>query len=680
FMRRLWPLFLVLFAVIGLAACQSQPEATPTPSLPPTPTAAPQVTLITPTPQPTPEPRTLTICMGQEPQTLYPLAGETQAMRNILAAVYDGPIEYRTFGFQPVILEKLPNTADGDATMVEVDVAPGEWIVDAKGNLTTLKEGVSFFPSGCHSIRCALKYDPEMGSVSMDQLQVTFHLLPGLTWSDGQPLTAEDSVFTHNLVSAADTPAHGRYLDRLRHTAAYEAPNKTTVVWKAVPGYRDPTYYLNFWMPLPAHLWAKYEPKELLSLPEATRAPVGWGPYVIDEWKSGEYIRLHRNPHYFRSPEGLPKFDYLVFRFVSSPEQALEDLQSGACDVVDETVDLLSVSSQLDALAKEGKISAYYAEGTDFERLDMGIRPVSYDDGWQPGDRDDFFGDERVRQAFAYCLDRQKVVEEVWGGHATVMDSIVPAESALYNDKVTKYTYDPAKGAALLEAAGWVDNDGNPATPRVYQGEPAAITWGDPLVLRYWAPNTPREAQAAEIFKQSAAACGIELQVKLWDDPAQLYAPGPDGPIFGRKFDLAVVPMRMSVQPPCTLWTRDAIPGDGTLTVKDVPWLLKIFGKTHEDETAFPYGWAGWNDTAYVNTTFDGYCRAANDSLPDEEAYKTSVSQAQEILAADVPSLMLFRKPRIAATRADFCGFVLDPSAASDLWNLELFDDGPACR
>ncbi len=677
-MRRFF--WFVLFVGL-LAACTSKTTPTVTaPTSPPRPTQPPEAELITPTPRPTPAPRTLTICMGQEPRTLYPLAGETQAMRNVLAAVYEGPVEYRTFGFQPVILEKLPSMADGDARFVEVDVAPGTKIVDAHGDVVALQEGVAFFPAGCNSTRCALKYTDDMGAVTMDQLQVTFRILPGVKWSDGQPLTAEDSVFTFDLVSSPDTPAHGRYADVLRHTASYKATDKHTVVWKAIPGYRDPAYYLNFWMPLPAHLWSQYAPKELLTLPQATRSPVGWGPYVIEDWKAGEYIRLHRNPHYFRAPEGLPKFDDLVFRFVKSPDEALADLQAGKCDVLDETVDLLSVAAQLDALQEAGKASVSYAQGMAFERLDLDIHPAVYDDGWQPHERPDFFGDSRVRQALAYCLDRQKVVDEVWGGHAEVMDSFVPAESPLFNDEIARYPYDPQKGAALLEAAGWVDADNDPATPRVYQGEPASITWGDPLVLNYWAPDTPREAKTAAIFKQSAAACGIELKVKLWDNPQELYAPGPDGPIYGRKFDLAVIPMQMTIRPQCNLWMRDAIPGDGTLTVKQVPWLLDIFGKTHEDDKAFPYGWAGWNDTGYVNTAFDGYCRAAENSLPEDKGFAKDMQHLQTILAKDVPSIMLYRLPRLAATRPDFCGFVLDPSTASDLWNIAAFDKGPQCR
>jgi len=676
-MRRFF--WLVLFFGL-LAACNGKTTPSTVPTSLPRPTPTLQVQVITPTPQPTAVPRTLTICMGKEPGTLYPLAGETQAMRNVLAAVYEGPLEYRTFGFQPVILEKLPSMADGDARFVEVDVAPGARIVDAHGNVVTLQEGVAFFPAGCNSTRCALKYTDDMGAVTMDQLQVTFHILPGLKWSDGKPLTAEDSVFTFDLVSSPDTPAHGRYADVLRHTASYKAADKTTVVWKAVPGYRDPAYYLNFWVPLPAHLWSQYAPKELLALPQATRSPVGWGPYVIEDWKAGEYIRLHRNPHYFRTPEGLPKFDDLVFRFVKSPAEALDELQSGQCDVLDETVDLLSVAAQLDALQKAGKAVVSYAQGMAFERLDLDIHPAAYDDGWQPHERPDFFGDARVRQALAYCLDRKKVVDEVWGGHAETMASFVPAESPLFNDKITRYTYDPKKGAALLEAAGWVDADDDPATPRVYQGEPAAITWGDPLTLNYWAPNTPREAKTAEIFKQSAAACGIELKIKLWDTPRELYAPGPDGPIYGRKFDLAVIPMQMTIRPQCNLWMREAIPGDGTLTVKQVSWLLDIFGKTHEDDRAFPYGWAGWNDTGYVNTTFDGYCRAAENSLPEDKGFAKDMEHLQAILAKDVPSIMLYRLPRLAATRPDFCGFVLDPSAISDLWNIAAFDKGKQCH
>lgn len=677
-MRRLWVLIVSVALMAMLAACGSKSAPTAAPTAVPKPTATPKIVLITPTPAPTKPPRVLTICLGREPHSLYPLAGETRPMRAVLSAVYDGPIEFRTFGFQPVILEKLPNVADGDAKIAEVEVNPGQKIVDARGNIAVLQEGVSFLPAGCHTTRCALKYTADMGTITMEQLQVTFHLLPGLKWSDGKPLTASDSVFTYRLVSSPDTPAHGRYINRLRHTASYTATNDTTVVWKGLPGYRDPTYYLNFWMPLPEHLWGKYEPKELVSAPESSRKPVGWGPYVIENWQKGREIRLRRNPYYFRTPEGLPKFDYLVFRFVQSPQQALSDLQSGKCDVVDESVDLLSVSKQADALAKRGKINLLYAQSTDFERLDLGIRPVSYDDGWQQTDRPSFFDDVRVRQALAYCLDREKAVKEVWEGHAEVMDSYVPSESPLFNPKVQKYSYDPDKGAALLKTAGWVDDDSDPTTPRVYRGEPANIPWGAKLVLNYWAPDTPREAKAAQIFQQSAAACGIQLKVKLWK-PSELYAPAPKGPVYGRKFDIAVIPMRMTVNPPCHLWMRDAIPGDSTLTVKDVPWLLKIFGKTAEDEKAFPMGWAGWNDTAYVNTDLDGYCRAANNSLPDDKIYKTAHLKAQEIIAKGVPSIMLYRRPRVAATRPDFCGFVLDPSTSSDLWNIENYDYGKQC-
>ena len=676
-MRRFWLLTAITALLVLLAACGKQAAQTTQPAVP-TPTSQLNIVLITPTPAPTKPPRVLKVCLGSEPRTLYPLAGETHAMRAVLSAVYDGPIEFRTFGFQPVILEKLPNVADGDAKIAEVDVNPGQKIVDAHGNLVTLQEGVAFFPAGCHSTRCALRYTKDMGTVTMDQLQVTFHLLPGLKWSDGKPLTAADSVFTYRLVSSPDTPAHGRFADRLRHTASYEAINDTTVVWKGIPGFRDPTYYLNFWMPLPEHLWGKYEPRELLSAPESSRKPVGWGAYVIDSWEPGKEIRLHRNPYYYRAPEGLPKFDYLVFRFVKSPQEALAGLQNGKCDVVDESVDLLSVSKQADALAKQHKIAVFYAQGTDFERLDLGIRPASYDDGWQQGDRPDFFGDVRVRQALAYCLDREKAAKEVWGDHAQVMDSYVPAESPLFNPDVQKYTYNPDKGAALLQAAGWVDDDGDPTTPRVYRGEPASVPWGAPLVLNYWAPDTPRQARAAQIFQQSAAACGIQLKIKLWN-PAKLYAPAPDGPVYGRKFDIAVMPMRMTVNPPCYLWMSNAIPGDGTLTIKDVPWLLKIYGKTAEDEIAFPMGWAGWNDTAYINSNFDGYCRAANNSLPDDKIYKKAHQKAQVIIAKGVPSIMLYRHPRIAATRPDFCGFVLDPSTSSDLWNIENFDYGKQC-
>ena len=149
---------------------------------------------MTATPEPVVvEPRTLVICLGQEPDTLYPYGGSMLAVSQVLEALYDGPVDSRTYAYQPIILAKLPSLADGDAVINVVDVVAGDLVVDDDGNVGALAADMVVRPAGCNAPDCAITYDGT-SALQMDQMAVTFQLLPGLTWSDGTPLTSADSV------------------------------------------------------------------------------------------------------------------------------------------------------------------------------------------------------------------------------------------------------------------------------------------------------------------------------------------------------------------------------------------------------------------------------------------------------------------------------------------------------
>jgi ABC-type transport system substrate-binding protein len=140
--------------------------------------------MVTPEPEPV-GPKTLVVCQGQEPDTLYAYGGSMLASSHIQEAVYDGPIDARTYGYQAVTLEKLPSFADGDAVLETVTVQAGDMVVDNDGNAVELAEGVKIRPSGCLAEDCAVEYAG--GEVEMDQIVATFKMIAGLTWSDGTP-------------------------------------------------------------------------------------------------------------------------------------------------------------------------------------------------------------------------------------------------------------------------------------------------------------------------------------------------------------------------------------------------------------------------------------------------------------------------------------------------------------
>ena len=287
-------------------------------------------------------------------------------------------------------------------------------------------------------------------------------------------------------------------------------------------------------MPLPEHLWGDIKPGDLLQFEPAAQKPAGWGPYVIDEWVKGDHIRLHKNPNYFRAAEGLPKFDTLVYRFVGeNPTANVNALLTGECDLVDPAANLEQQLPLLRELQQAKKLTGVYAAGPEWEHLDFGIRPASYADGYNPaaGDRPDLFADVRTRQAFAYCLDRQAIIDQLLGKQSAVPDSYLPAQHPAYDPNVSHYGYDPAAGNKLLEEAGWKDADQNPATPRVSQGV-AGVPEGTPLAVTYQTTKAALRQQVAGLLVKNLGGCGIQVTAQT-SAPETCLHPGRMGRYLG---------------------------------------------------------------------------------------------------------------------------------------------------
>jgi peptide/nickel transport system substrate-binding protein len=105
---------------------------------------------VAPSATPTP-PRALTICLGEEPNTLFPYASPNAAALSVLAAIDDGPIDTVSYEYQPVILRKIPGLKDGDAQIVPVRVNAGSMVVDAAGNIAALTQGMRVRPASCRA-------------------------------------------------------------------------------------------------------------------------------------------------------------------------------------------------------------------------------------------------------------------------------------------------------------------------------------------------------------------------------------------------------------------------------------------------------------------------------------------------------------------------------------------------
>lgn len=633
---------LLPFCILALTVLACGQQVTVTPFVIKTPTQVPPFT-------PTPAKRSLTICLGQEPSTLYPYGNLNAAARSVLSAIYDGPIDTVNYGYEPIILEKIPNLGDGDAQITPVTVNAGDEVVDTSGNVVKLDTGVKVRPSACRSDGCATTYDGT-SSLKMDQMVVTFTMLKGLMWSDGSPLTSSDSLYSFKLASDDATPGSKFLVDR---TATYEAADDQTVQWWGKPGFIDPEYYTNFFTPLPEHAWKEFQPADLLKVDVSSQLPLGWGPYIIDKWEAGKSLHLVKNLNYFRADSGLPKFDELTFLIVPDTEAAISALVDKTCDVLDPSTRLDGQVGLLQQMRLDNQVRLLTAQTNVMEWLGFGITPASYDDGFNvKKDRPDLFGDKRTRQAIAMCLDRQKVVDNVLFGLSQVPDSYVPPDHPLHNANVQTYAFNPDSGNQILEQVGWLDQDNDPTTPR-QAFNVTNVPVNTPLVLNYYTTTATQRHQVAEIFAQSLAECGIGLNV-IYSNASDFYAQGPVGPLFGRQFDLAEYSIGVdSLEPQCQWFMSTQIPSDAN-------------------------HWVGTNVTGYINNNFDDACQKSLQTVSTDPEYAFH-QEAQAIFAADLPAIPLYLRLEVAATRPDFCGFSLDASSSSALADIEAFDYGASC-
>lgn len=190
-------LFTVLLVFVWLSSCTIQPQPTASPVLPVVETQTSE-TPSAPTASPTPERRVFTICTLQEPSSLFIYNDQSQPTRNVREAIYDGPVDMLGYQPAPVILAEVPNQANGGVVVESVAVSPGANIINRQGELVNLKPGVEYFPTGCRSAECAQTY-PGPDPIQMDQMVVRYKLRPGLQWSDGSPLTADDSQYSYEI-------------------------------------------------------------------------------------------------------------------------------------------------------------------------------------------------------------------------------------------------------------------------------------------------------------------------------------------------------------------------------------------------------------------------------------------------------------------------------------------------
>jgi peptide/nickel transport system substrate-binding protein len=620
--------------VVAAVACSRLPEPElPTLASTQGPPPAP------PTPTPPPAHTDLVVCLANEPPSLYLYADTNREADTILEAIYDGPTDIVSFQVASSLLVKLPSFADGDARLEIASLRAGDVYLNPESNEpAVLASGQPYLPSGCHSPDCVQEY--RTGAVQMDRLVVDSTLRPDIVWADGQPLTAADSVFSYQLDGDPATPTTKYLFDR---TYSYKALDNQTLEWTGLPGFIDSEYQSNVWSPLPEHQLKEFSAAELLTSESSARLPLGWGPYQIDKWVEGQQIVLTPNEHFWAGSEETP-FSRVIFRFLGDQaDQAVDELRTGECDFLDETLLGPQDLPALQAAHDSAGVQVSTIPGSLVMRLDFDLDPVD------PSAATALFSDPGLRQALGMCINRPALIADDMNGTGDVTDSFLPPAHPLYSPALPKLTYDPAGGRARLDQLGWKTPQDD-TTTRMAHGV-AGIPDGVPLKLGLLAPAGEPYSSLGASLTSELADCGVQVTVTQLA-PAELFAGWPKGPVFGRKFQAVLWSWPAASAPPCEMFASWEIPSDD-----------------------HPYG---SNASGFSNPDYDAACRAMMMQVPDMASYQAAAQQAQSVFQSQLPGLPLLVRPRIVAYASWLCGVAPDPTALSALGDLETLRACPA--
>ncbi len=634
----------VLF-VLAAAACQREPStAVPTVAVTRTVATPSSTTQAHNTSSPSEESAPgdrLVICLPEEPDSLYLYGEPGPAARAVMAAVFVQDFITLSYAAQPLGLEKVPSLEDGDAAVRLVQVDLGDRVVDANGEVVVLAGG-----ERVHSADGTItEYNGT--PLIMEQMVVDF-VMKQRTWSDGKPVTADDSVYGFELDAHPDTPGDKWVTER---TAAYLATGTLRTRWTGLPGFRHPGYATTFWRPAPRHLWHALSPQELLSAPLSSREPVGDGPFRIATWVPGEMIRLEKNPAYYRSSEGLPHVEEVTFLFQPDLNERLSGLLRGSCDIVPRDGlgrDLVPFFEEAQAA---GLLAPIIRSGPQRVELLLGINSSpSYGDGVG---RPDWFEDQRFREALALCINRPRIAEAFTQGRSAVSDSYVPPEHPLHTGEIRRLPFDRAAANRILAELGYSDLDGN----GILEEAPS----GNPLAMTLLVPQDRSDWQMAEMIASDLLDCGIQVSLQ----PMGEAAAGEEAlidPLHGRRFDLALVTSPAGVIPDCDRYAS---------------WQIPDSPAPPEPVSNLPVGRPpGTNLSGWSNATYDAICASALNALPGTESNTRDHQEAQRLYAQELPSIPLFLDPQTLVGRPHVLHLNNDPSAETDLWNLFAIDLG----
>ena len=436
--------------------------------------------------------------------------------------------------------------------------------------------------------------------ISADGKTWTFHIIEGMRWQDGVPLTARDVAFTYNLIRETQDAAYAQYLSGV---TSVTAPDDATLV---IETRRPNAGMLALSIPiLPEHIWKKADPENLGGFKNWPM--IGSGPFRVAELEKGKWMRLVADPDYPRELGGPPTIDEVYFVISRNPDAMIQDYKAGDLDAI------------VSWPATYYKILKSLPGTTAVAAPSIGFHELGFNCWASPKSRGDpRLRDVAVRQAIALAIDRDEINATSMAGLAVPGTSLISPVQGIWHwqaPAAQTVAYDPEKARRILEDAGYTDRDGDGVREDAN---------GKKLDFRFVTLNEYPEDQAAgRMIVSWCADIGVRLRLEQKDEGAF-----GDEVYDDADYDLFI-----------WSWRGDIDPG----------FMLSTFTTTQILD---------WGDSQYSNPEYDDLYVAQAEALdparPDDPtARKALTDKMQAILYRDTPCAILWYNVNLQAFRTD---------------------------
>jgi len=335
-----------------------------------------------------------------------------------------------------------------------------------------------------------LKYDKNLNlvgdlassfSISKDNKVITFKLKKGIKWQDGVPFTADDVIFTYNLIMDPKTPTAYR--------GDYELVDKI----EKINDFEIKVYYKKPFAPA-LHSWTlSILPKHLLENKDITKSslakkPIGTGPFKFFKWEPGQFVELKANELFY---EGRPYLDGYVYRIIPDLATMFLELKAGKIDEMGLTPIQYKRQTETKFFKENFKKFCYPVFSYTYLGFNLNFK---------------FFKNKKIRQAINYAINKKEIVNGVLLGLGSVATGPYRPDMWYYNPNVKKYSYNPKLAKKMLAEEGWKDSNNDGILDK--NGEKFSFT----IITNQGNNNRIKTAQ---IIQRRLREVGIDVKIRV---------------------------------------------------------------------------------------------------------------------------------------------------------------------